>query len=239
MSTEPKSSGTINNATLLGFMDENLIIRNKSEIIDCKDINQLFKLKNEFLRRINFDYKRYNLNLFAHNTDLKLNSLNLSKLNFFHSNKITEKLDFLSEFKEMMFKDDFHFDENSNDKFISTNSSSLLSVIANTFISFWDMVGFYIKIIFYITIISIIVIVFIKLHIHKDLLKFTIFLFCKLKSFYFYLFKILRNFYVKNISKSSKKLEYSSSMPNPSIEMTELDIVSVPVKDFDRISVSP
>jgi hypothetical protein len=227
----------IKNESLVGFLDENLIIRDNSELVECKKINQLFKFDKKYMRRISLEHKRYKVDLFAHGTHLKLNSLNLSKLNFFHSNKITEKLDFLSEFKGMMFKDDYHFKTNMENIFSSTNSTSFLSLIANNFISLWDVVGFYFKIIFFVTIILLTTIAGVKLKIHKDLKKVALCLLRQCKTCGIFSFEILSDFLSKN-KKKTKNLEVNISKNNNKTEILDLDIVSDPIIDNNRITES-
>ena len=153
----------INNETLKGYLGENLIIKNNSVLVDCQSIDQLLVFENSYVKRFKKVTKKFEGKFLAHNTKLELNLFNLSKLNYFHSRTILEKIDFLNEFKKVLFKDDFHFKENSQDKLFYVNSSSIFTRVAKSLTSFSNFIGFYVKIIFYTIVLLVIVWVSFKL----------------------------------------------------------------------------
>ena len=175
--------------------------------------------------------------MFAHKTVLKLNSLNLSKLNFFHSNKITEKLDFLSEFKEMMLSDDFHFNSNLENIFYSSNSSNLLAEISENFISIWKTVGFYVKLIFFLALVGLSIIICVKLKFHKDIFNCTFCLFRTSKRCGTFSIKVVRDFLNRNKTKSPI-LDIKTSNRNINTELLDLNLLNVSNIDTNRISIS-
>ena len=209
-----KITFVVNNETVQGFMGENLIIKNTSVLVDCQSIDQLFMFENSYVKRINEHTKKFEGKFLTHNTQLELNLFNLSKLNFFHSKNIFEKIDFLEEFKKVLFKDDFHFVENSQDKFTIGNSSNIFTSVGEGLTAFWLCIRFYIKVMFYTVATLVLIWVGLKLDLHIRIYKLaTFWLVCLLKLFNLTVLKLhtwcSRNLLKKKVSvlKAKKPIE--------------------------------
>ena len=183
--------------------------------------------------------KKFGGKFLAHNTKLELNLFNLSKLNYFHSRTILEKIDFLNEFKKVLFKDDFHFKENSQDKLVYVNSSSIFTRVTKGLTSFSNFISFYVKIIFYTIVLLVIVWVSFKLELHLSLIKLLEFRFTQLFKGFTFIILGLRTClnYIKSKQVFRKKVsvvkETSLKAKEESIELEEMDFR---VKNLTEIS---
>ena len=219
----------INNETLNGYMGENLIIKNNSVLVDCQSIDQLLVFENSYVKRFKQITKKFEGKFLTHSSKLELNLFNLSKLNYFHSRTILEKIDFLNEFKKILLKDDFHFKENSQDKLFYVNSSSIFTRVAKSLTSFSNFIGFYVKIIFYSIVLFVIVWVSFKLELYLSLIKLFKCMFTQLLKSFTFTFSGLRTClnYIKSKQVLKKKervvKEKSLKIKEENIELEEMD----------------